>query len=337
MALNKILFVGNILSKHKGSKGASEKLIDIFKDEIPIRAVSNKTNILLRFVDIFWVCLTHEYSVLIADTYSGNALTIARIASIVAKFRGKKIVLVLRGGKLPEYYQTNKPLVDSIFKRATQIITPSLYLKSFFEEKSYTIQYLPNFIDNTIFSPQNAERKPYSLLWVRAFKDIYNPWLAVKTLHKTIERFPQATLIMIGPDDGLLADTKKLATDLGIIDKIEFLGAVKNTELPKYYSSHTVYLNTTSYESFGMAVLEAAACGIPIVSTKVGELPLLWQDEKNILLVDGFDESEMAGKVISLFENQKKANAQSIEAQEKAKQFSIGTIKSQWQKLFSLQ
>jgi glycosyltransferase involved in cell wall biosynthesis len=71
-----------------------------------------------------------------------------------------------------------------------------------------------------------------------------------------------------------------------LLEKITFTGPINNTELPAYYSSHSVFLNTTSYESFGMAVLEAAACGIPTVSTPVGEIPLLWKAGEEIMLTD---------------------------------------------------
>lgn len=334
MVYSRILFAGNILSKHKASKGVSEKIVDIFSNEVPIRAVSDKSNKIFRFADIFWVCLTHNYDILVADTYSGQALTIARLASLVAKIRGKKIILVLRGGMLPEFYAKNKSLVNSILQRSNQIITPSIYLYNSFNEFGYKVEYFPNFIDTSVFYERKVERKPYSLLWVRAFRNIYNPWLAVESLANVLKNYPQATLMMVGPDDGLLDETKKLAKQLGVLDKITFAGPIKNTELPILYSSCAVYLNTTSYESFGMAVMEAVACGIPVVSTAVGEIPLLWQDDEEILLISDFEAKSMSEKIGELFANPAKCQSIVSNAKLKVSAYSLNQIKGRWLKLF---
>lgn len=336
MKQSQVLFVGNILSEHKGTKGVSEKIVTIFSSEMHIGAVSKKANKILRFADILYTCLTYNYKVLIADTYSDTAFTIARLSSIAAKLRDKKIVLVLRGGRLPDFYKENKSAVDKVLKRSHHIVTPSLYLHSFFNNLGYKIEYLPNYIDTSIFFEKDIQRKPFSLLWVRAFKNIYNPWLAVKTLEQVLKTFPQATLTMVGPDDGVLQETKELAAKLGILEKITFTGSLSNTELPTYYSSHSVFLNTTTYESFGMAVLEAAACGIPTVSTPVGEIPMLWKAGEEIMLTDGFEPDDMAKKVEELLSDNQKWEAISQNGKNKANGFSWSQIKPRWLRLFNM-
>lgn len=336
MKQSQVLFAGNILSEHKGTKGVSEKIVTIFSSEMHIGAVSKKANKILRFADILSTCLTYNYKVLIADTYSGTAFTIARLSSIAAKLRGKKIVLVLRGGRLPDFYKENKATVEKVFRRAHHIVTPSLYLHGFFNNLGYKVEYLPNYIDTGIFFERDIQRKPFSLLWVRAFKNIYNPWLAVKTLEKVLKTFPQATLTMVGPDDGLLQETKDLAIELGVFEKITFTGSLNNTELPAYYSSHSVFLNTTAYESFGMAVLEAAACGIPTVSTPVGEIPLLWKADEEIMLTDGFEPDNMATKVEELLSDKQKWERVSQNGKNKANGFSWLQIKSRWLRIFNM-
>jgi L-malate glycosyltransferase len=330
-----VLFVGNILSKHRGTLGPSEKITTLLSSKYPIKAVSDKASQIRRLFDIIWVCLTHKYTLLIADTYSGNAFNIARIASIIAKLRGKKLVLVLRGGRLPEMYGQEKAKVRAVLNRADRILSPSLFIINYLKPEGYNVEYYPDFIDTDVFVEKPMLRKPYSLLWVRAFKHIYNPQIAVKALHLVTQKFPQATLTMVGPDDGLLGEVKKLAADLGILDKIEFVGRVENKSLPEYYSSHSVYLNTTSYESFGIAVMEAAACGIPIISNKVGEIPLIWDNGGDILIVDQLNEALIAEKVMDLFENPAKAEQIAGKAKQKALKFSWIEVKAKWEELFS--
>lgn len=330
-----ILFVGNILSKHRGTLGPSEKITRLLGEEYHIKAVSDKASQLPRLLDIIWTCFTADYKLVIADTYSGNAFNIARVASIIARLRRKKLVLVLRGGRLPELYKTNRSKVQTVLNRADKIISPSQYLIGFLKPEGYEVEYYPDFIDTSVFTEQPQERKPFSLLWVRAFKYIYNPELAVKILHSVAQKYPEATLTMVGPDDGLLNDVKKQAAELGVLDKIEFIGRVDNKQLPAYYSSHSVYLNTTSYESFGIAVVEAASCGIPVVSTKVGEIPYIWADGEDMMIVDGFDADAMASRVTAMFGDKELWQKISGNAKTKARKFSWDEIKKKWETLFA--
>ena len=153
------------------------------------------------------------------------------------------------------------------------------------------------------------------------------------TLKKLLESYPEATLTMVGPDKGTLDKTKELVKKYHLEKKITFTDKVPNEELLEYYNSHSVYLNTTAYESFGVAVLEAAACGIPIVSTKVGEIPFLWEEDKEIMMCDAHDE-DMAKKVNIIIESKEKAEKLSNSARKKAEMFDWENfVKQKWIKL----
>ena len=93
------------------------------------------------------------------------------------------------------------------------------------------MNYLPNPINFKNFPFKRENVNPYTLLWVRAFTEIYNPDLAVKTLYEVRKKYPGTTLTMIGPDKGLLQQTKKLIQELDLTSCVEITGPVKNEEL----------------------------------------------------------------------------------------------------------
>ncbi|MBX2926524.1 MAG: glycosyltransferase family 4 protein [Saprospiraceae bacterium] len=253
----------------------------------------------------------------------------------MAKMRGKKITLTLRGGKLPEFYARNTDVFNKAMHRADCIQTPSKYLQQYFQNTGLNIDYLPNSINLTNFPYNGSNRKEQSLLWVRAFSSIYNPDLAVRILHEIRKIHPDATLTMIGPDKGELQSVQALINRLGLQEAVSITGPVPNDQLFRYFHSHSVFLNTTSYESFGVAVMEAAACGIPVVSTSVGEIPYLWQHGENILMVGDFDAASFAAEVKRLLESKELALKISKSAREKAETFNWEVIKDKWIKLFS--
>jgi len=334
----KILFVGTYLSHKKGSISIAEKLPKLFRNEYSIRLCSNKKNKLLRLIDILFKVSFFRGDLVVVDVYSGPAFLITYISSIVLKkIRKKKIVIVLRGGKLADFLDKHPYMMKTVLLSADKIVTPSLYLKDYFERNNFYVEYLPNFIMLDRFKPKSVVRRPFSLLWVRSFRHIYNPQLAILTLKILLKEYPEATLTMIGPDGGLLGECKKIIATSMMTDKVKIVGPVNNDELAEYYSSHAVYLNTTSYESFGMAVMEAAACGIPIVSTSVGEIPLLWKDGQDITLVADFSPESMAKSVSFLYSNPSKTLEIANKATEKANNFSWPVIRQKWIEIFHIQ
>ena len=65
---------------------------------------------------------------------------------------------------------------------------------------------------------------------------------------------------------------KSLAADLEIQDMVTFTGAVRQSDLPTYLSAADVFVIPSYHESFGLAALEAMACGVPVVAARVGGL-----------------------------------------------------------------
>lgn len=331
--MSNLLFIGSFLSKIRGSKGVSESLAErLVAEGIACQVVSQKENQGLRLIDIIWTLLQFKGETIHVDVFSGPAFHIAEVATWIAARRSKKILLTLHGGKLTEFAFGSMPKVAKVLNRAHQILTPSLFLQDFFQKRGFQVSYLPNALDIEQF-PFKKIAVADKLVWVRAFTSIYNPAIAVLTLAEVRKKYPLTTLTMIGPDRGLMTEIKSLIASLALEDAVEITGAVPNDQLYRYYHSHSIYINTTSYESFGVALAEAAACGTPVVSTAVGEIPHLWQHEENILLVDALDPKAFAEAIIRLIQDPELAERLSVNARRKAESFDWKYIKPQWLRL----
>ncbi|OGO51316.1 MAG: hypothetical protein A2148_10420 [Chloroflexi bacterium RBG_16_68_14] len=91
-----------------------------------------------------------------------------------------------------------------------------------------------------------------------------------------LEAEPDCFVLVIGGDssarEGEMAHLRDLASQLGIAERVSFLGAVDHERLPLFYSAADVCVVPSFYESFGLVALEAMACGTPVVASRVGGL-----------------------------------------------------------------
>lgn len=326
----RILFIGNFLSKTRGTIGPVEGVMNYLKDDYTIHKASSYNNQILRLLDMIFKSIFYKYDILHIDVYSGSATFFAFATSLIGKLRGKKIILNLHGGRLFEVYSKSPSSITKLFLRATKIITPSMYLKANFERAGFSIEYLPNSVNLLNFPYKRGRDNNHKLLWVRAFCHTYNPHIAIESLSKILKVYPDATLTMVGPDKGLLNENQKLIDDLGLKDKVHITGKVPNDQLYTYYHSHQVFLTTTSYESFGVALLEAASTGIPIISTSVGEIPYMWENSKSALLINNISSDEMADKIISLLDESNKQVLLADAAHKKSQDFVWEKLRNKW-------
>lgn len=101
------------------------------------------------------------------------------------------------------------------------------------------------------------------------------------------------------PDSEMLR-LDKLKDELGLGDMVTFLGGRAQSSLPYYYASADVVVMPSRYESFGLAALEAMACGTPVVASDVGGLSFIVRDGETGFLVPEGDEPALADCILSL-------------------------------------
>ena len=88
-------------------------------------------------------------------------------------------------------------------------------------------------------------------------------------------------LVIVGGSldgDRELEALKSRSKELGIENDVIFTGSIGQSDVSFYYSSADVFAHPSHYESFGLAALEAMACGIPIVASRVGGIPSFVKD-----------------------------------------------------------
>lgn len=328
-----ILYIGNKLSKHGNTPTSVEILGDLLSQHFHIVSVSDKKNKMLRLAEMLWsiVRYRHTTEFVLIDTYSTSNFYYAVLSGALAKTLRIKYIPVLRGGNLPERVERNPRLAKLLFANAYVNVAPSRYLLSTFESSGYKTVFIPNNIEIKHYPFKLRRRIEPKLLYVRAFSSVYNPKMALFVLKKLLHRYPEASLCMVGPDrDGTFASTRELCHTMGLDDKVTFTGKLSKEEWWKLSESYDVFINTTNFDNTPVSVMEAMALGLPVVSTNVGGIPYLVEEDKEALLVDADDAEAMAEKISQLIENPDKAVALAENARKKVEGFDWKNVQSKW-------
>jgi glycosyltransferase involved in cell wall biosynthesis len=139
------------------------------------------------------------------------------------------------------------------------------------------------------------------------FVSTLKPYKNADKLIRAVARVKQARgqicpVIMIGRDPlGLQPGLKALAEDLNVAEDIRFLGRIDHHRLPCLYGGASMFVFPSAIETFGLPVLEAMACGTPVIGSNCTAVPEIVGDAG--IVVDPTDIGEMASAIGQLLDS----------------------------------
>jgi D-inositol-3-phosphate glycosyltransferase len=148
---------------------------------------------------------------------------------------------------------------------------------------------------------------------------------------------PRPRLLIIGGDDGAAAEIARLrgvAAREGVSERIAFLPATPQSAMPTCYAAADICIVPSYYESFGMAALEAQACGRPVVASRVGGLPDVVEDGVTGYLVPWRCPEPFAEKLDLLLRNGGLRARMGASARERAQRFAWPAIAARLDALY---
>ena len=133
---------------------------------------------------------------------------------------------------------------------------------------------------------------PYAL-FVGALQARKDPTVAIEAL--ALVGDPELRLVFVGPDKGGREEARRAAERTGVAERVDFHGHVSQDRLAALYRGAACFVFPTRYEGFGLPVLEAMACGTPVVASAVGAVPEVAGDAA--ILVEPRNPAALAGGI----------------------------------------
>lgn len=334
--MTSILYIGNKLSKHGLSVSNIETLGKSLEEEgFLLFYASDKKNKIFRLLEMIWKTIIYYKKVdyLLIDTYSTSNFWYAFVISQLSRVFRIKYIPILHGGNLPHRLKQNPKFSNLIFKNAYINVVPSNYLYSSFQKFGYTnLIHIPNSINLKQYQLHIKNFDNPNILWVRAIDTIYNPEMAINVFAKVKEKYPKATLCMVGGEKNLtISHLQKIANKLQV--EVTFTGKLSKSDWITLSKEYNVFINTTHVDNTPVSVIEAAALGFPIVSTNVGGLPFLLKHNENALLVNDNAVDDMAISIIQIIENDILRSKLITNSLHLSNSFDWQVVKSDWIKI----
>lgn len=243
-----------------------------------------------------------------------------------------------------------KYILNKVLSYADIIISPSEY---YIDES----RFLGKYRDKIVVIPYGINIKefdiPYSkdecreklglpidedmILFVGNLSPYKGPKILVKAMQKIIKKVPNTKLIFVG-SGRMKEELQMLSKKLGVEKYVKFAGFAEGNLKTMYYRAADVFClpSTMSTESFGIVNLEAMACSVPIVASKMGGIPAVVRDGENGLLVPPKDSDALADAIIYLLENEDVRKRMGKNGSEKVENYSWEKIAEETERLYEL-
>jgi glycosyltransferase involved in cell wall biosynthesis len=163
--------------------------------------------------------------------------------------------------------------LSTIFRRAAAVLgtgTPALRAFANLGAPAAKLVSLPCCVDLDTFVPRQAERAADTVVLGTCCRldRIKGLDLALQALSRIRDSRGPTIRYRIAGSGPEQQSLQALTADLGLVDRVEFCGWLQPDALPAFYHSLDAYLHPARFEPFGVAVIEALACGLPVLASE---------------------------------------------------------------------
>ena len=251
----------------------------------------------LRFLRV-----ARGYDVLHIHCCSGWGFLPAVMGVTVGRRLGKRVVLTYHGGGGERFFDRHRRLVRHYLTHTNTNIVLSGFLAKVFDKHNLPYTIIPNIIelDDTQFRQRDIIKPNY--ICTRAHEELYNIPCILRAFQKTLTELPEATLTLVGTGsqhEQLVNMTKKMG-----IKNVTFTGRVDNKEIYRCLDRADIFLSAPTVDNMPVSVLEAMNAGLLVVSSRVGGVPYMVEDNNTGLLFESNNDAELAEKMIWAVRNQ---------------------------------
>jgi glycosyltransferase involved in cell wall biosynthesis len=277
----------------------------------------------VRKYDVIHIFSASYFSFLLAPTP----------AILISKLYGKGILLNYHSGEADDHLRRWRRSAIPTLKLADQLIVPSQYLVEVFAEFGLPAKAIYNLIETDRFRFRERLVLRPKFLSNRNFERHYGVDRVLRAFAVIQKRIPEAQLVVAG-DGPERSALEQLARDLNLRNT-EFVGRVGHDQVIELYDANDVFLNGSEIDNQPLSILEAFACGLPVVTTDAGGIPYMVDNGRTGLIIPKGDYEQLADSALRLFDEPPLAQSLIRQGREECRKYDWESVRVDWLKVYS--
>lgn len=196
--------------------------------------------------------------------------------------------------KLEEYWLLKAKQLVGLSQAITDLT------RDYYGIKLNNIPIVPNPIDTSFFKCAPLSQEENTVLYAGRLEFRKGVHVLIRAIPRILEKAPQTKFVLIGNDCGMKDYLLRKIQEFEIEKSVMILGQLPREQLVEWYQRSSVCVVPSLCENHPYVVLEAMACGRPVIATRVGGIPEIVQHEQNGLLVEAGSVSGLAEAILRL-------------------------------------
>lgn len=263
-----------------------------------IKWVRGLVNVSLFLARLWGACWKADCVHILSHSYLSFFLfTFPAVAA--ARLQRKRVLIHYHGGAAEPFLRKWFWLARLAFQSADKVVVPSRFLASVFQKFNVPTVVVPNILEVEAFPFRKRSPLHPRVIMARHLEPVYNVACGIRAFAILRKTFPDAVLTVAG-DGSEKGALITLCSDLGLSDCVSFSGNIANEQMRELYDRADIYLNSSRVDNQPVSILEAFACGLPVVTTAVGGIPYMVTHEEDALLASDDDAAGLADRMRAL-------------------------------------
>jgi len=208
--------------------------------------------------------------------------------------------------------EKNLFLAEKVFTNSNYNIAVSYEFVSLLRDKfNQDFHYIPNIVNIHYFNlKNNKNNKTFEFINIGFLDKKKNQAMLIKSFYKAFQKLDNVKLTIVG--DGIeFNNLNQLIKKLDMQSQITLYGRADRCEVKKLLQNSDAFVLSSKYETFGVVLIEAMACGLPVISTKSGGPESIIQSN-NIGFLTNINEDDLAQTMNELYQNRTKYDSKYI-------------------------
>lgn len=331
--MKKVLLIANYKPGTGGISGQVEKLHAYLDKEGVVNEVfSTKGSLAYRIqVPFKLLKVAKDYEILHVHTCSHWGFITTVLGVWAGRRLKKKVVVTYHGGGAEQFFSRHPRLVKKYLCQTDANIVLSGFLGNVFDKFQIPYTVIPNIVEleEGRFCPR-ATIEP-KFISIRTLSPLYNIECIIKAFKVVKKACPSARLTIVG--DGPSRDSLEQFVRSESIQDVTFVGRVDNARIYEYLNQSDIMLSAPRIDNMPVSVLEGFNAGLLVISSNVGGVPYMIEDEVNGLLFESNNSMALAEKMMWALSHQDESHNMIDNAKEVVKLYSWECVR---EKIFEL-